>query len=53
MVDGIGELVVEAVGTAIEVATDSRSRRVRRVAWGVLIAIVVLIVAVLIMAFME
>ncbi len=40
MVDGIGEIVVEAVGEVVEAATGSRSRKVR---WAGLIALVVMI----------
>lgn len=47
MVDGIDEIVVETIGAVVEVATDSRKRSVRRVAWAVLLLVVVAIVAVI------
>ena len=47
----IGEIVVETVGAAVEIATDSRSRRVRWAAYGILFLIVALIIAAFVWAF--
>jgi len=39
----IGEIVVEIIGSAVEVAANSRSRRLRWVAYGFMVVVVSLI----------